>query len=367
MKYFLVAGERSGDLHGANLILEIIKQDPEAEIVGWGGDQMESAGAKILKHYRDLTVMGFWEVFKSIWILRRLLKRCQQDIYTFSPQVLILIDFGGFNLRVAAFARHSKIKICYYIAPKLWAWRPQRISGIRKNVDHMLVILPFERDFYKTLRYNVTYVGNPVMEALNNYAWNDTLLHVLKRHKSITFLPGSRAQEIKQAIPVILKISTVFDDYQILVSGVNNVDKSIYEPLRIVGNISIVFDRAYELIQSAEAVVVTSGTATLETALIGKPQVVVYKTSWLTYLIARKMIRVPHISLVNLISGKEVVRELIQGEYNAVNVASELETLLSDVASKKRISEGYSEIRGILGEAKASEKAAKHIIDLGRS
>ena len=367
MRYFIVAGERSGDLHGANLIREITKQDQRAEIVGWGGGLMGSAGARILKDYHDLTVMGFWEVVKTFWTLRSHFKECQRDIRAFSPQVLVLIDFGGFNLRLATYARNFKIKTCYYIAPKLWAWRPQRISRIRRSVDQMLVILPFEKGFYQGLRYEVTYVGNPVLEALSTYEWNDTLLHVLKRHKSIAFLPGSREQEIKQAIPVIQKISTVFDDYQILVSGVSNVDKSIYELLRNLGNISLVFDKAYELIQSAEAAVVTSGTATLETALIGKPQVVVYKTSWLTYLIARRMIRVPHISLVNLIAGKEVVRELIQGDYNAVNVASELETLLSDVASKKRISEGYSEIRSILGETNASEKAARHIIDLGRS
>lgn len=367
MKYFLIAGERSGDLHGSNLAREILKRDPFAQIHGWGGGLMKDAGVHLLNHYRDISFMGFWEVLRNFRILQLKIKKCKHEIVAFAPDVLVLIDSPGFNLRMAAHARRHHIKTCCYISPKLWAWNSGRITQIKRDIDRMLVVLPFEKEYYEAQGYQVEYVGNPVLDAVKRHEWDFNLLSRFAASRSIAFLPGSRPQEVREAIQVIEKLARVFDDYQFLVSGVDNIDPVLYEPLSEIDNVSVWYGRTYELLKVSEAAVVTSGTATLEAAMIGVPQLVVYRTSRISYLLAKRLIKVPYISLVNLILNRPLLKELIQGEYNAINVAAELELLLSDRDTKKRISEGYSEILRILEGHSASERAADLICDLGRS
>ncbi|MEQ9306630.1 MAG: lipid-A-disaccharide synthase [Marinoscillum sp.] len=366
MKYFIVAGERSGDLHGSNLIEQILHQDPEAEITGWGGELMESSGAKITTLYHEVNFMGFWEVLKNITTILRKLHQCKQEIRSCQPDVLVLIDFAGFNLRLARFAKRIGIKVCYYISPKIWAWNKSRIRLIRKSVDRMLVVFPFEEKFYQDLGFDVDYIGNPIMDAITKnpqkHSYNDGV-----REKTIAFLPGSRKQEVMRSLEVIRRLVIVFEEYKFIVSTVSNLDTSIYDPLRDLPNVEIIDGHVYDVLRSSHAAIVTSGTATLEAALLNVPQVVVYRTSLITYLIAKALVGLNYISLVNLLLEKEVVTELVQGDYNAANIASELETILSDSTKQKKISEGYSEIRVLLGEQSASKNAATAIIKLGRS
>lgn len=367
MKYFIIAGERSGDLHASGMVSELLKQDPKAEIVGWGGHYMKNAGAEVLTFYHEISFMGFAEVLANLPKIQRNMSQCKRDIREFRPDVLILVDFPGFNLRMAAYARSLGIKTCYYISPKIWAWKKGRIRQIKASVDRMLVILPFEVPFYEKEQYPVIYVGNPLNDAIANYSWDNSLLQKLGETRNLAFLPGSRLQEIIPAIELIPKVAPVYDEFQILVAGVENVHTEVYAPLAGIRNVKVYFGKTYELLKSSEAAVVTSGTATLETALLNVPQVVVYKTNPLTYQIAKRLVKIPFISLVNLIAGRLVVRELIQGDYNPVDVCTELEGILTDESTKKRISEGYSEIQKTIGSEKSSAKAAKEVVDLGRS
>lgn len=367
MKYFVIAGERSGDLHASGLIREIKKKDKNAEIAGWGGNYMKEAGADIRSSYQGISHMGFLEIAHKITIFRERLKRCKCDIDAFKPDLVILIDFAGFNLRIAAFAKSRNIKTCYYIAPKIWAWNKGRIKRIKTVVDLMLVTLPFEKHFYEQLDYSVQYVGNPVAEVISAYRWNQSLISKLRlKTKNIAFLPGSRLQEVVYAMEIIEKLAEVYDEYQFLVAGVDNLDAAIYEPIRRLKNVSLFFNKTYELLKASEAAIVTSGTATLETALLGVPQVVVYKASTISYAIARLLVTVKYISLVNLIANKAVVKELIQSDYNPVDIAAGLESLLYDEQTKKRISEGYSEIQVLIGKQKASQNAAEAIDEFMR-
>lgn len=366
MKYFFIVGERSGDQHASKLIFEIKQRDKSAVICGWGGSKMQNAGAEILTTYHDISFMGFWEVVKSFHTIKQKLKCCQRDIKNFAPDVLVLVDFPGFNLRMAKYAKSLGIKTCYYISPKIWAWKESRINTIKAYIDKMLVILPFEEQYYKKFNFEATYVGNPSLEEVQSYIYDQKLISTLKMEgKNIAFLPGSRVVEIKSAINVILKLSNTYDDYRLLVAAVSNVDRSLYEPLEGIGNISVLFDKTYEILEASEAAVVTSGTASLEVALLDIPQVVVYRTSSLSYAVAKLLVKVKYISLVNLIADRKIVTELIQGDYDPVDIATELEYLLNEDSTKKRISEGYSEIRDLLGKELASRNAAEAIVTLG--
>jgi lipid-A-disaccharide synthase len=355
MKYFFIAGERSGDLHGSNLIKELKRIDFEAEIVGFGGEMMEEQGMQLLRHYRDYSFMGLWEVISNLGTIRKRLKECEKEIVRIKPDVLVLVDFPGFNLRMAAFAKKLGIKTCYYISPKIWAWKKGRVKKIKKVVDKMFVIIPFEVDFYKALDYEVEYVGNPLMDTVRTYDFQPL---PESRFTRIAVLPGSRLQELKSAIPVILEMAKMKPDYKFLVAGVDNLPRSLYDQFKNSDNIEVVFDRTYDILKAANAAVVTSGTATLEACLLSAPQVVVYRTSWLTYKVGRAIIKVDYLSLVNLIAGKEVVRELIQDDFNASMVLEEVDQILNDPTYCGNMLAEYQEVKEKIGFEPASKRAA---------
>ena len=373
MKYYIIAGEASGDLHGSNLIREIRKLDNIADIRCWGGDLMEHAGAHLVKHYRDLAYMGFIEVVMNLRTIMKNLKFCKQDILQFKPDVIILIDYPGFNLRIAEWAKHQHIKVAYYISPQVWAWKENRVKQIRKNVDKMLVILPFEKDFYKKRSFDVEYVGHPLADVVES-AQNDieplpnTLASPLNEPNIIALLPGSRAQEVTKKLPVMLEVSRAFPDYRFIIAKAPSLDDRFYEQLmEPYKNVRSIRNKTYQLLLHAKAALVTSGTATLETALFGVPQVVCYKGSNISYQIAKRLIKVKYISLVNLIMDKEVVKELIQNEMNVQNVTTELRRVLKVRDTIIRMKRDYADLKKLLSEGgNASEKAAKSIVQMIR-
>ncbi|XOV93876.1 MAG: lipid-A-disaccharide synthase [Bacteroidota bacterium] len=365
MKYFIIAGERSGDMHAARLISELKQNDPEAKIYAWGGNLMQSAGAKLLQHYNEISFMGFWEVLMNLNVINHKLNLCKAQIKEHQPDVLILVDFPGFNLRMAEYAKSISLKTTYYISPKIWAWKIGRIKKIRKFVDQMLVILPFETDFYNSLNYPVKYVGNPLVESIEEYQYNFSGLEDIKKDpkNKVAVLPGSRLQEVNKAISVINEMASDRPDLLFLVAGVDNLPSEIYAAVDSKDNVIIEYNKTYELLKMANVAVVTSGTATLEAAIIGVRQVVVYKTSWLTYSIARLLVNIKFISLVNLIAGKKVVEELIQSDYKAKTVLKHVDGLLNNPDEISLMESGYEEIRQKLGKEKAAKNAASEIMN----
>ncbi|WP_339814749.1 lipid-A-disaccharide synthase [uncultured Imperialibacter sp.] len=363
MKYFLIAGERSGDLHGSFLINYLKKLDPEAEIVGWGGDYMEKAGGTILKHYRELAIMGFWEVIKNLRTLARLQKECKNSILEFNPDAVIFIDYPGFNLRIAAFTRAKGFTNFYYISPKVWAWNQKRAYKLKRLIDRLFCILPFEVEFFKRYEFDVSYVGNPLKEAIKSYDFDEQFLGAWADKKVIAVLPGSRAQEVANVVEMLKQIVPAKPEFHFLVAAVDNLPDSAYEALKHSGgNVELVYNKTYEILKLAEAAIVTSGTATLEAALLKAPQVVIYRTSGISYALAKRLIKVPFISLVNLIANKEVVRELIQDEMSPDNVLKELNSIVSDSNGYKRaMLQGYDLVDTIIGEQNAPEEAAREM------
>ncbi|MBV6645036.1 MAG: lipid-A-disaccharide synthase [Cyclobacteriaceae bacterium] len=357
MRYFIIAGERSGDLHGASLVRQIKVQDTEAQVQAYGGDLMLLAGAELVSHYRDMSFMGFWEVIKNLNKVRNKLQNCKRHITAFRPDVVILIDFPGFNLRMARFAKLSGIKVVYYISPKIWAWKKSRIKQIKAYVDKMFAIFPFEVDFYDSLGYPVHYVGNPLVESIASWSGEK----IPSKKPTIGFLPGSREQEVRASIPIIRALAQFYKDYHLIIAGVDNVDPEFYEELKGLQNVSIFFDRTYSILHSVDVAVVTSGTATLEAALLKVPQVVCYKTSFATYWIARLFLKIRFISLVNLIAGQEVVKELIQGEYNLQNLKNEIDILFRDNERRQEIKESYDRVENLLGSGSSSMEVALEI------
>ena len=355
MKYFFIAGERSGDLHASNLIKELKRKDYEADITGFGGDMMKSEGMVLLKHYKEYSFMGLWEVIKNIGTIKTRLKECKSAIQQFQPDVLVLVDFPGFNLRMAGFAKSLGIKTCYYISPKIWAWKKGRIKTIRKVVDKMLVILPFEVEFYKTLNFDVEYVGNPLMDAVRMHE-SDPMedMSIIQ----IAVLPGSRLQELNSALPIIKEMARMKPEYKFLVAGVDNLPSSLYAQLKSQKNVKVVFDRTYDILKGANAAIVTSGTATLEACLLSAPQVVVYGTSWLTYKIGKMLVNIDYISLVNLIAEKQVVRELIQANFNAKTVLEEIDQIVKKSDYCGQMLAEYQEVKEKIGYEPASKRAA---------
>ena len=363
MKYYFIAGEASGDLHGSNLIKQIHQLDTAANIRCWGGPMMLDAGADVIKDYKDLAFMGFVEVVLNLKTILRNIKFCKKDIVDFKPDVLVLIDYPGFNLRITKWAKLKGFKTVYYISPQIWAWKENRVHDIKKYVDKMIVILPFEKDFYKRWNYDVDYVGHPLVEVIDQF---------ISSHKSlddgkniIALLPGSRKQEIKIKLPVMLEVSKSFPHYQFIVAKAPGQDDAFYEPLlKPFNNVSAMGGKTYELLNKATAALVTSGTATLETALFGVPEVVCYKGNALSYRIAKWVIKVKYISLVNLILDKPVVKELIQHEMTAENCIKELKLLLENITRQQELQKDYAALKNLLSQGgNASYKAAKIVYD----
>jgi lipid-A-disaccharide synthase len=360
MRYYIIAGEASGDLHGSNLIKEIKKSDTAANIRCWGGDRMQQAGGELVKHYRKLAFMGFWEVAKNIGTILKNLQFCKDDITKYKPDALILIDYPGFNLRIAEWAKQQGYKIIFYISPQVWAWKENRVIKMKKCIDKMLVILPFEKDYYKEKwNWDVDYVGHPLIEVVEE-AQLAPGSKPLATKPIIALLPGSRKQEILKKLPIMLEVSRMFPAYQFIVAQAPGQEDSFYESvLAMYPNVSAVRDSTYNLLLQSRAALVTSGTATLETALFGVPEVVCYKGSNISYQIAKRLIKVKYISLVNLIMDKLVVKELIQNELTPGNLRRELESLLSNEATQHQLKTDYTSLRQLLGQGgHASARAA---------
>lgn len=352
MRFYLIAGEASGDLHGSNLIREIKKIIPDAEFRCWGGDLMEKQGATVVKHYRDLAFMGFVEVLMNLRTIFRNLDLCKKDILAYKPDVVILIDYPGFNLRIAEWLHENAIKCFYYISPQIWAWKESRVKKIRKVVDQMFVILPFEEAFYDKHDYKVHFVGHPLLDVINTSESE-------KREKLIALLPGSRRQEIRSMLPLMLEAVKGFKGYKIVIAGAPSIPSSFYSEVVDSSDVEVLHGRTYELLSKAEAALVTSGTATLEAALFEVPEVVCYRGNKLSYLIARKLVTIRYISLVNLILDRPAVKELIQDELTVENIRKELNMILNDHGAREKMIRDFKELKTKLGGKGASERAAR--------
>jgi lipid-A-disaccharide synthase len=412
MKYYIIAGEASGDLHGSNLIKQLKKQDPSTDVRCWGGDLMQQAGGHLVKHYKDLAFMGFTEVLMNLRTIFRNIDFCKADILEYAPDALILIDYPGFNMRIAKWARQQGLRIIFYISPQVWAWKENRVKQIRANVDKMLVILPFEKEFYRKWNYEVEYVGHPLVEAIDDFrtaassaaSTNKSLAPAGNRASAkvaseeergkaaptklsgavpnnqspipnnptspppkkniIALLPGSRKQEILKKLPIMLECSRFFPDYQFIVAQAPGQDPEFYKNLVTpYPNVSSVRNETYSLLLTAQAACVTSGTATLETALFGVPEVVCYKGSSISYQIARRLIKVKYISLVNLIMDKLVVKELIQDELTPENLRRELSDILYNTDRQQQLRIDYLNLKELLSQGgHASANAAESIL-----
>ena len=366
MKYYIIAGEASGDLHGSNLMKALYKEDPSAEIRFWGGDLMQNVGGTLVKHYRELSFMGFIEVLFNLKTILNNIKICKKDIQEFQPDVLIFIDYPGFNMRIAKWAKELGMKTHYYISPQIWAWKENRITDIKRDVDKMYVILPFEKDFYeKKHHFPVEFVGHPLIDAIKNRMTVDEVVfrkeHNLDEKPIIALLPGSRKQEITKMLSVMLSVVNDFPEYQFVIAGAPSQEYSFYAPFLSNKSVHFISNKTYDLLSVSYAALVTSGTATLETALFKVPEVVCYKGSWASYQIAKRIVTLKYISLVNLIMDKEVVTELIQDNCTSKNIKIELQKLL-EPNSRKQVLENYNELEKQLGGSGASEKTAKLIV-----
>lgn len=364
MKYYIIAGEASGDLHGSNLIKALKEKDPEAEIRAWGGDLMQEAGAELVKHYKDLAFMGFIEVVRNLRTILGNMKFCKQDIEAFQPDVVIMIDYPGFNLRIAKWTHQKGLKTFYYISPQLWAWHSSRVHGIKATIDRMFVILPFEKEFYEKYDYEVDFVGHPLLDVVDNYPAQPGFKEQnnLDERPIIALLPGSRKQEISRMLGIMLQVIPDFPDYQFVIAGAPSISLSFYEDIiQQTGSkeqVSVVSNKTYDLLKQAKAALVTSGTATLETGLFNVPQVVCYKGNQLSYWIARRLVNVKYISLVNLIVDQPLIKELIQDELTVAHLKKEMGSLFHPMQRDKVLT-GYTLLREKLGEAGASKRTAE--------
>ncbi|WP_394759462.1 lipid-A-disaccharide synthase [Flavobacterium sp.] len=366
MRYYIIAGEASGDLHGSNLMKGIYKEDSQVEIRFWGGDLMQQTGGTLVKHYRDLSFMGFLEVVLNLKTILNNIKICKADILSFKPDAIIFIDYPGFNMRIAKWSKKLGIRNHYYISPQIWAWKENRIKAIKSDVDKMYVILPFEKDFYeKKHNFPVEFVGHPLIDAINNRQKTDANQfkkeNNLDERPIIALLPGSRKQEIEKMLSEMLSVVKDFPDYQFVIAGAPSQEYSFYEQFLTNDQVHFISNKTYDLLSVSYAALVTSGTATLETALFKVPEVVLYKGSWASYQIAKRIVTLKYISLVNLIMDKEVVTELIQDNCNTKMIKAELEKILN-TSYRKSLLENYTLLEQKLGGAGASDKTARLIV-----
>ena len=369
MKYYIIAGEASGDLLGSYLMKSIKKQDSKADFRCWGGDLMEAQGGDIVKHYKDLAFMGFWEVATNLRTVLNNMATCKVDILLYEPDVLVLIDYPGFNLRIAEFAKEQNIRVVYYVSPQIWAWKKNRVHKIKRVVDTMIPILPFEKDFYAKYNYEAHYVGHPLLDVVRDAMQHDDWQtfkanYQLDDRPVIAVLPGSRKQELKKMLPIMVTVVEQFPEYQFVMSKVKWQPLALYQSYIQNKNITIVEGNTYALLHHAKAAVVTSGTATLETALWNVPQVVCYKAGFISYFIARILVgkKLNFISLVNLILNKQAVTELLQHDCNPKKLKEEVAKIVSDQNFIEKMMKDYAALRHILGDAGASDKAAKLIV-----
>lgn len=368
MRYYIIAGEASGDLHASNLVSGIKTRDCNAQFRGCGGDLMKSQGVDLLMHYRSMAFMGFVEVAANLHKVLGNISRCKRDIVDWHPDAVILVDYPGFNLRIAKFAHKLGFKVFYYISPQVWAWKRRRVYKIKKSVDKMLVILPFEEAFYKRYGVDVAYVGHPLLDELAKLSKVNRMMFLRRnnlgeKREIIALLPGSRHQEVKRMLPLMLKVAPHFPQYQFVIAGVSSLDKALYKGIIGDSDAFLIENQTYELLQCSSASVVTSGTATLETALLTVPEVVCYKASGITYWLARWMAKVKFISLVNLVMDREVVKELIQQDLTVDNIVQELNLLLHDSKRQRQLLEEFDDLKEKLGKAGASEKSAVLIVN----
>ena len=363
MDYYFIAGEASGDLHASNLIKALKKKDDNSRFRGFGGDLMNQAGAVIIRHYRHLAYMGLFEVLQNLKTIRYNFKLCKQDILDFQPDVLILVDYPGFNLRMAKWAHKKGIPVYYYISPKVWAWKESRVKKIKKYVTRLFSILPFEEEFYRKHDYAVEYIGNPLVDAVHEkqaaLPGRETFIkeNKLSNKPVIALLAGSRKHEIKKLLPVMMQLPPRYPEFQFIIAGAPSLDYKDYEKYIRHENVTVLFDKTYQILANAYAAVVTSGTATLETALFRVPQVVCYKIMWLTYIIGSPFVHIKFFSLVNLIMQREIVKELLQSNL-VKKISKEVDKILYDETYRNNMLENYRRLKEKLGEPGTSERAA---------
>ena len=365
MKYYIIAGEASGDLHGSNLMKALKKEDTNSDFRFWGGDLMSEQGGNPVRHYKDLAFMGFAEVIINLKTILGNISFCKKDIIEYKPDVLILIDYPGFNLRIAKFAKENGIKVFYYISPQIWAWKEGRVHEIKKNVDRMFVILPFEEEFYNKYNYKVDFVGHPLIDAINSRSNIDDISFRkefgLDDRPIISVLPGSRKQEIKKSLPLMLSVKEKFKDYQFIIAGAPSLNLDYYKQFIKDDQVKFISNRTYDLLDHSTAALVTSGTATLETALFKVPEIVCYKANFISYYIGKQLIKIDYISLVNLIMDSEVVTELIQDDFNTERLSLELKDILEG-SGRESMLNSFDKLISILGGSGASTKTAQLMI-----
>lgn len=363
MRFYFIAGERSGDLHAGNLIKAIKAIKPSAHFRGFGGDYMQAHGLQLVMHYREMAFMGVIQVLLNLGKISSRMKACKADILSWKPDAVILVDYGGFNMRMAKFLKNAGIRTVYYISPKVWAWNTGRARKLKATVDQMLCILPFEKEFFRRFDWQVEYVGNPVLDAVKSFSPDPAFLqrHNLEGPAVVAFLPGSRRLELRRIIPLMADVAKKFPELRFVVAALRELPHELYAPLNQAGNVQFVYEETYDLLSNARAAVVTSGTATLETGLFKVPQVVVYKATPLEYAIGRHIVDVKFISLVNLIADAPVVKELLQHQASVENVSEELKKLVVSGPYRDKVLEGYSKVLQLLDTGSASENAA-HLI-----
>ncbi len=366
MKLYIIAGERSGDLHGSNLVKSLKAKNPSLAIRGFGGDEMKQAGVDIFVHYEQLAFMGFVALITNAFKILKYIRLCKNDILQFKPNAIVLIDYGGFNRRIAKFGKENNIKVFYYIPPKVWAWYQSRAFELKRNVDRLFVILPFEKKFFKEkCNWDVDYVGNPVLDAIKSFKVDSDFLiknGIDRSKKIVALLPGSRKMELKKMVPLMADVVKMNSTFQFLVAAVNNLDQQLYAELKNIQNVKFVYDASYDLLSVADAAIVTSGTATLETGVFKVPQVVVYKMGALEYQLVSRLVEVKFISLVNLIAGKGVIKELIQDEAQPDKVNDELNLLLTEGDYRSTMLTEYDSIFKTLDTGSASENTSRLIL-----
>lgn len=366
-RLYIIAGEASGDLHAANLMEALLKEEENLDFRFWGGDRMNKVHDGLVKHIRDLAFMGFLEVIMNLRTILGNISFCKDDILKYKPDALILVDYPGFNLRIAEWAKEQGIPVFYYISPQVWAWKQKRVHKIKKVVDKMFVILPFEKPFYEKFDYEVEYVGHPLLDEIAKYSFSDAekiafkAKYALDERPIIAVLPGSRKQEVRKKLPVMLDAVRSYGDYQVIIAGAPSLELDFYKEISSE-DVKIIFNETYNLLGLAHSAVVTSGTATLETALFKVPEVVCYKSSGFSYAIAKRLVKVKYISLVNLIMDREVVRELIQHDCNVKEIQGELNKILNDSAYRNKMLSEYDQLEKILGGGGASQKVAQSLL-----